>query len=152
MNREQCGRAMVAAVSETLESMAFMEVAAAKQGSEAMETPVWVTLLVQEPTPGEFQLILPRALLEAIGENIYGPATAISEQQFQDLLAELLNTMVGRFLGQVLAAESFRLGIPQPGEDAPPVDPQACQWHFTAEDLPLSIVVSGAPLLQRCQS
>ncbi len=150
MTEKEWQQAMTAAVTETLENMAFMEIQGDTGELTPIDDPVWVTLLVHEPAPGEFRLVLPKALLAAMAGNVYGPTAQLGEQQLRDLLAELLNTMAGRFLGRILPGEAFRLGIPQAGKGAPPpADPHACHWRFLAEELPLSLTASGAPLLQR---
>jgi len=149
MQKEQWDEAMQAAVAECLENMAFMEVFPAGPDAAEPEDPAWVSLLVLEPTQGEFRLALSRPLLDAIGANIYGFDTEMTDRQSADLLAELLNTILGRFMGAILPMEAFKLGIPEAGTaDWPPIEPEASHWHFTAEEHPLSIIVSGAPILQ----
>ncbi|MDH5298837.1 MAG: hypothetical protein OEV91_07445 [Desulfobulbaceae bacterium] len=150
MHRDEWNRAMLAAVAETLESMAFMEVATASEPA-ATDDLAWASLLVHDPTPGEFRLVIASPLLRAIGENIYGPTAAISAPQMEDLLSELLNTVVGRFMGKIFPLEALRLGIPVPGQGpCPEAESTALAWHFQAEGLPLSMVASGAPLLLLC--
>ena len=152
MQKDQWDEAMQAAVAECLENMAFMEVFPAEPDAAEPDTPIWVSLLVLEPTQGEFRLALSRPLLDEIGANIYGPGAEVSEQQSADLLAELLNTILGRFMGGIMPVEAFKLGIPEAGTtDWPPIEPEAIQWHFTTEEHALSIIASGAPMLQLCQ-
>jgi len=152
-SREEWDLAMLTAVAETLENMAFMEVTVAPSDfdvSTAQNT--WASILVLEPTQGEFRLILSQNLLLAIGTNMYGPATPLTPPQLTDLLAEIINTIVGRFMGQLFSLEPFRLGIPQPASnDAPPVKTETIQWTFLAEEEPLTVIASGAPMLQLCQ-
>lgn len=152
MHKDQWDEIMQTAVAECLENMAFMEVFPAEPDAAEPEDPIWVSLLVLEPTQGEFRLALSRALLDEISANIYGPGTEVTAQQNADLLAELLNTILGRFMSAILPMESFKLGIPEAGTtDWPPIEPEAIHWHFTAEDHSLSIIASGAPMLQLCQ-
>ncbi len=153
MQKEQWDEIMAAAVAESLESMAFMEVFPAGPDAAEPEMPVWDSLLLLEPTQGEFRLAMSRPLLDEIGANIYGFDTEITEQQSADLLAELLNTIVGRFMGGIMPSEAFKLGIPERGRtEWPPIDPDAIRWHFTVEEHSLSIIASGAPMLKLCQS
>jgi len=153
MQKDQWDEIMQAAVAGCLENMAFMEVFPAEPDATEPEDPVWDSLLVLEPTQGEFRLAMSRALLEEIGANIYGFDTEITAQQSADLLAELLNTIVGRFMSGILPMEPFKLGIPEKGTTGwPPVDPSAIHWHFNAAEHPLSIIASGAPMLKLCQS
>lgn len=152
MQKDQWDEAMQAAVAGCLENMAFMEVFPAEPDAPEPEDPVWVSLLVLEPTQGEFRLALSRALLEEIAANIYGFDSEITEQQTADLLAELLNTILGRFMASILPMETFKLGIPEAGTtEWPPIEPDALHWHFTAEEHSLSIIASGAPMLQLCK-
>lgn len=153
MQKDQWDKAMQAAVAGCLENMAFMEAFPAEPDAAEPENPVWASLLVLEPTQGEFRLALSRSLLDAIGANVYGLETAMSEQQAADLLAELLNTILGRFMAAILPQEAFKLGIPEAGTtEWPPPEPDAIHWHFTAEEeYSLAIIASGAPMLQLCR-
>lgn len=150
MPNEKWNKEMLSAVAESLENMAFIEVLPAEPDSEPPSDPVWVSLLVLDPTQGEFHLVLSRTLLDEISANIYGPGAEVTEQQSSDLLAELLNTILGRFMGAILPKETFKLGIPKKGStEMPAIEPDAIQWRFvTDEEYILQIIASGAPLLQ----
>ncbi len=153
MLKDQWDEIMQAAVAGCLENMAFMEVFPAEPDAAEPADPVWDSLLVLEPTQGEFRLAMSRPLLDAIAANVYGFDTEITERQTADLLAELLNTIVGRFMAGILPMEPFKLGIPERGTSGwPPVEAGAIHWHFTVEEHTLSIFASGAPMLKLCQS
>ncbi len=137
-------------VADTIESTAFTEV------QESEDIPVYndqvavVSLLAHDPLQGEFLFFMEQGLLKHLADIVYGPLFGeVSEQNEQDFLAELLNTIAGRFLSDILSDdESFRLGIPEPASkpnEFPPLSARC--FHFVIEGLFLSLCVSGESLL-----
>ena len=111
------------AVIETFENMAFMEVVQKDEETPERETPdtLKATLLVHDPFPGELRLIVPKELAAEIGQVIYSTIhdEEIADQVLFDVLAELLNTIAGSVVAEIVPEEqSFRLGIPEIGAEA----------------------------------
>lgn len=133
------------AVAETLENLAFMEALPAHEESPGNGLGLTAALLVHEPQQGEVRISLPSALLEKISRNLFGhPAEGVAVPDPKDLLAELLNTIAGRFLTELLPPEQpFRIGLPE--LDPPPTfAEEACSvWHFRADEHLFTLSVSN---------
>ena len=151
---EKWDQVMHAVTAEAIESLAFMEVSAAEDFLGSDESVLWVTLLVYDPVQGEFQLIMPRELISEIAEIVYGPLMdEITDQNILDLLAEMLNTIAGRFLSEILPDdESFKLGIPESAKGIYlKPEPPAKIWNFAIDEMRFSLSASGESLLQLCK-
>jgi len=143
--REQYRRVMEGAVAETFESMAFMEILPNRSGPAGDEVLLWGSLSVQEPTRDEFRLAMPRRLLDKIATTVYGAGERLlAESHVNDLLVELLNTIAGRFLREILCEESFKLEMPRLGTGPfPEPDSATLQWYFVAEGDIFVVTASG---------
>jgi len=111
--------AMIKAVAETMENMAFEQVEEAEPGTLTISGNdiLWASLSVIKPSSAEVGIELSgdyaRAATEALfGFSDEGPA----ENIVHDALAEMLNTIAGRFMAQLTPAQQeFELGLPQVG-------------------------------------
>ena len=71
----------------------------------------------------------------------------LSPAQMQDILHELLNTIAGLFMTNLLPGDQqFKIGLPEQGEGAlPEVDEDTVAWKMmTSEENPFQVYVSGA--------
>ena len=153
MSREEWDETMKSAVSSTLENMAFMEVLPCDEPPESYDNVMQVTLLVHDPTPGEFRMLISRDLVAEIAANILGPEVEeLEDQGLNDILSELLNTIIGRFLSEILSDdETFKLGLPEISmEEHTLQDPEAIHWNYMIDEAPFMISAIGGPLLQMC--
>jgi len=118
--------ALMEAISNALENMAFEETEMADEHSEIPETPdqlLWISLPVVKPISGAVVLRLSEKCAQRITGDIYADLDIgdITEDSIMDALGEILNTIVGRFLTILLPAEqSFDLGFPKTGKGDPP--------------------------------
>ena len=146
-------QAMLTAVSQTLENMAFMEVM--EHFDQSYEIPaedlVWNSLLINDPVQGEVKLAMPKSLLKKLTGNIFAlDDDEITQSQMDDILNELLNTIVGLFLTNLLADDQeYKMGLPESGEgelSEADTEPIICKL-MTADEDPLQIYVCGASLV-----
>lgn len=141
------------AMADTLENMAFIEVIPETGETEALPGTdcLGVRLFVHDPVQGEFLLVMPWELINQITQTVLGSDQGEpSEESLFDLLAELLNTVVGRFLSEILPPDQvFRLGVPErcQGSTFAPVK-DAVTWIFSAEGMAFSLSAAGQTLLQ----
>lgn len=139
-------------VAEALESMAFLEVLPTTTSISSGENAMWVSLLIHDPVQGELQLVMEKELVHYIMDIVYGSmqgAKPVSEKEQYDLLAEILNTVTGRFLSVCLPNDQcFQLGLPEIGHGghAWPEPPIRC-WHYQVEGMHFSMAASGESLL-----
>ncbi|ADH85374.1 hypothetical protein [Desulfurivibrio alkaliphilus] len=137
-------------MAEVMENTAFTEarpVAEAPCFDEGVRS---VALLVHDPVQGEFRLLMAEPLVKHLAATVYGPVLEeIDEAIENDFLAELLNTIAGRLLGEMLPPEcSFQLGLPESREGlAACSHPPCLSWHFTIEELNCTISLHGETLL-----
>ena len=135
---------MLQVAAEVLENTAFSEVRQSA-GEPLYEQPArGVSLEVLEPTRGQFFLFIDRVLLTNLTRLVYAlPEEEIDPATEEDLLAELLNTIAGRFLAAILPPEQgFSLGIPhvEPGPLPDPLCP-GLRWDLTVDGLPFTLLL-----------
>lgn len=137
-------------VAQIMENTAFTEVRRAAAEPVYSDRVRGVALLVHDPVQGEFRLLMADGLLKKLAALVYGSVMPVIDEQLEnDFLAELLNTIAGRLLAELLPPEqSFQLGLPQSQDGAPACPESPCRsWHFTIEDQPMTISLHGATLL-----
>ncbi|MDA3903473.1 MAG: chemotaxis protein CheX [Desulfuromusa sp.] len=146
-------QAMINAVSQTLENMAFMEVMEHFDRSYKIpaEDLIWNSLLINDPVQGEIRLAMSKNLLKKLAGNIFAIADdEITQPQMDDILNELLNTIVGLFLTNLLLDDQeYKMGLPELNEEAlPEVDENTIVWKLmTDEEDALQIFAIGASLV-----
>ncbi len=146
-------QAMINAVSQTLENMVFME--AMEHFDRAYEIPaaesVWSSLLINDPVQGEIRLVMGRELLQKLTSHVFGVnPDEVSQAQMDDILNELLNTIVGLFLTNLLAdTQQYKMGLPETGAGEPPeIDADTIVWKLmTSDEDPLQIYASGESIV-----
>ena len=146
-------QAMVNAVSTTLENMVFME--AMEHFDRTYEIPaeerVWTSLLINDPVQGEIRLAMPEQLLSKLTGNIFAlDDEEITRPQMNDILNELLNTIAGLFMTNLLEDDQqYQLGLPELGQgEMPEADSDTIVWKLmTSEEDPLQLYVTGASLV-----
>jgi len=145
---EQFNQAVFDAVSETLENMTFLEVTQGKkeQWDPQNSSVICVSLLINNPFPGEFKLRLPLELAQQMAEILYGmPAEETSETMLRDITAEVLNTVAGRIMTEILPGnQTYQLGLPEidpvessPGEEA------AADWYLNVDENLIALYYLG---------
>lgn len=150
---EKMDSLLLKVVSDTIENMAFMEVELASDKNKIHDdkTPLWFSLLVNEPVQGEFILSMPESVNKKIFENIYGPSEKGPDRNhMMDILAEILNTLVGRFMGAIVEKEELlKLGLPESGKGTyHEMDSPYVTWNFLVENECISIKAVGESLLK----
>ncbi len=149
-------QSMKEAVSKTLENMAFME--AAEHFDQDYEIPVdnlvWVSMLIHDPVQGELRLAMSQSLLKNLTGSIFSlDDDEITQDQMDDIMQELLNTIGGLFMTNLLLDnQTYQLGLPEHGEgEMPELEPNSVVWKLmTADEDPLQLFAIGAPLVALC--
>ena len=145
--------AMRQAVNQTLENMAFTEVM--DHYDPNYEIPedqlTWCSLLISDPVQGEVRLAMSKDLTKKLTVAIFAlDPEEISQAQMDDTLHELLNTIAGLFMTNLLTDnQTFQLGLPEAGEgNLPELEENAVTWKLMTDDEdPLQIFAVGAPLV-----
>ncbi|SKA89817.1 Chemotaxis phosphatase CheX [Paucidesulfovibrio gracilis DSM 16080] len=107
--------AVHSAVSATMEEMFFLE----PQASDFL----WSKVRVLEPCTGSVTMAFPRTLLIQAAHGLFGEQERIREQMLWDTLAEVVNTVAGRIMSNLLPPDStFRLSVPESGTGWPAKD------------------------------
>ncbi len=146
-------QAMITAASQTLENMVFLEVM--EHFDRSYEIPVeelvWTSLLINDPIQGEIRLAMPETLLKKLTGNVFGVGEdEITQPQMDDILNELLNTIGGLFMTNLLADnQEYRIGLPEQGEGPlPEVDADTIVWKLmTSDEDPLQIYACGESIV-----
>lgn len=109
--------AMVDAVVETFENLAFMEPEHLPGEQPSLsETAICCQLAIKSPFAGWIRLIIGKDLAATIAGTIWSLDPAeVEEQLCRDNVAEILNTIAGRFMKAVTPGnQTFELGLPLP--------------------------------------
>ncbi len=146
-------QAMINATSQTLENMVFME--AMEHFDPNYEIPAdnlaWTSMLIHDPVQGEVRLAMPKTLLKDLTGNVFAiDMDEVTQAQMNDILNELLNTIAGLFMTNLVADDQeYQLGLPELGEGPlPAVDADTIVWKLmTSDEAPLQIFAVGASLV-----
>jgi CheY-specific phosphatase CheX len=146
-------QAMKKAVSTTLENMVFLE--ALEHYDQEYEIPVedlaWSTLLIQDPVQGEIRLAMTKDFLKRLTASVFAlDEDEITQAQMDDALHELVNTIAGLFMTNLMAdSQTFQLGLPEHGEgELPELEPGSVVWRLmTVDEDPLQVFATGVSLL-----
>lgn len=114
--------ALIAAVVETFENLAFMEPESAPGREFQADRALCCSLAIQAPLKSSMQLAMDEKLGRLITGTIWSmQIETVDEQMCRDALAELLNTIAGRFMKGLLPPEqTFQLGLPVVSESCCP--------------------------------
>lgn len=139
--------AVIEAVKDTFETMAFMEVTPMDEENRLeMEEPLWATIEIMEPVQGRFTLVIPNALAEEITETLFISDTEspIAENLALDTLAELVNTIAGRLMSdQVNLEHTLSIGLPEYGRGLPETQKGLVIYLNIEEIHPITVVAEG---------
>lgn len=108
-------KALVAAVLETFENLAFMEPKFTPGQEFAAGETFCCSLAILAPVKNTMQIAMDEDLGKLITATIWSrQKETVDEQMCRDALAELLNTIAGRFMKAVLPEDqTFQLGLPE---------------------------------------
>ena len=140
------------AISQTMENMTFEDVEVVT--NETVDPylgndKLWAVLPVVEPYSGELILEVPMACAKILAGVAYGEIDAEpSLEEMQDLVAEILNTLAGRFLDQLTpSGEKFQLGLPTTGKgELPQFDDEITSILLSVGEHYLNAIVVGKDL------
>lgn len=136
-------------LEETLENMAFVSIeeCSLEEAANLKQPMLGVNLLITEPELLEMRLDVSKELLYQIAETMYTmDRDELSDPLINDLLAEILNTLAGRFMTEILPPESdFSLSIPELAEEDEESSSEF-KFNYIAEDLPLSVEIKAAEM------
>lgn len=146
-------QAMINATSKTLENMAFIEVM--EHFDPDYEIPAedlsWSSLLIHDPVQAEIRLAMPTSLLKGLTGSVFAmDEEEVEEAQINDILNELLNTIAGLFMTNMLSDDQeYQLGLPELGAGPlPEADADTMVWKLmTSDEAPMQIFADGASLL-----
>jgi CheY-specific phosphatase CheX len=139
--------AIVNAVTETMENMAFEQV---EESVEATATPagdlIWASMPVIRPSKAEISIELSNDYAKAVTEALFGfMENGPDDNIVRDALAEMLNTIGGRFMAQLTPAkQEFELGLPTVGAGKSKVSPNdSAAVNFNVGEHILRVYISG---------
>lgn len=127
--------AMAAAVIETFENLAFMEPEQVQDGRPVFgEAAICYRLAIESPIAGWMCLAMEPTLAATIAGTVWsGDPAEVGEQLCRDTVAEILNTVAGRFMKEYIPGDqTFALGLPEP---QPSVVADAAGWQTFAFSL-----------------
>nr|WP_320050068.1 chemotaxis protein CheX [uncultured Desulfuromonas sp.] len=137
-------------LAETLENMAFLDVddSSEEEIAELDTKNLSVTLMITKPILMEMRLEMDQELLLQVVETVYTmDREDITEQQVEDLLAEFLNTLAGRFMTELLPADqTFSLNLPEINndDDSDFSEMDSHSFYYLADELPVIVELTAA--------
>lgn len=139
--------AIVNAVTETMENMAFEQV---EEAIEATAAPagniIWASMPVIRPAKAEISIELSNDYAKAVTEALFGfMENGPDESIVRDALGEMLNTIGGRFMAQLTPAQQeFELGLPSVGAGKSKVSVNdAAAVNFSVGEHILRVYITG---------
>ncbi len=111
-------RALTSAVALTMENMAFEQADTLSPDSsteESIPRNLWVTLPIIKPLPGEISIQLSMDYARSLAGSLFeGSDNLPTDELVKDALAEVLNTIAGRLMTQLVPSkEEFEMGLPR---------------------------------------
>lgn len=136
-------------LEEALENMAFISIEdSSKDGCDEIEGErLNVNLLITKPALLEMRLEMSRELLVQIVETMYTmDRDEITPQLINDLLAEILNTLAGRFMTEILPADqTFSLNLPEITDVVDDTsEGKRLTYYYLAEEEPVIVEITMA--------
>lgn len=128
------GEALLTAVVDTFENLAFMEAEAATNGSLS-DDHIRCRLAIKAPTEGQLELRIGKDLAKRIAGTVWSmQQDDIDEQMLRDTVAEILNTLAGRFMKNIVPEDrTFELGLPEILTASPEQDVGWRDFFFTLD-------------------
>jgi hypothetical protein len=117
-DRAAIAAALDQAVLDTFEHMAFMESTPIDEATGSNEAFRSVRLGAAAPLACEIALAASDATLGMLAEGLY-PGLELTPETGNDVLAELLNVIAGRFLAELDDSVPIEMGLPSPVGDEP---------------------------------
>ena len=142
-------QAMLNAISQTLENMAFTEANEHYDPNYTIPADdlIWAYLVVLDPLLGEIRLALPKTALKDLTASVFSLEEEEATQvQMDDILHEVLNTIAGLFMTNLLKDnQAFKIGLPESGDGALPADDaDTISWiMLTGDETPLQVYLCG---------
>ena len=106
---------LVSGLTSTMENMTFEEVVyLGKMPGGGRQFDIWASLPITSPLPGSISIELPLDYAKILAREVCAALQLDDpEAAINDAVGEILNTVAGRFLGELLGPEaSFELGLP----------------------------------------
>ena len=139
MDKQRLEQAVSNAMLETFEGMAFVELnpSTADEIVQARASGKWVNakITLREPIVGEITMVIPREVGEAIAGALFsGVAEEITIQQVQDTVGELMNTVAGQVLSEIVPEDQrFAFSLPTVS-DADPTTLRGTIYYFVTDE------------------
>ena len=119
-NQEFLKISLGSAIAKTMEEMTFEEVEideVPKIPSAIQNDSLWAALPIKRPLAGKLVLDTSQIYARKLAEGIFGgPGKEFSDDIVRDVLAEILNTVAGSFINELVPKDQeFELGLPTTG-------------------------------------
>jgi len=134
--KEKLTKCISTGVNTAFENLAFLEaIPITNMKGISCRGFTTVSLLIHNPIQWEIYLRMPDELIEHIVQGIFAkPLEEIDQPTRDDLAMELINTIVGRFLNDLLPDSCYEIGLPRLSkEEIPDSEETDLVWHFQTE-------------------
>ncbi len=146
-------QAMISATCQTLENMIFSE--AMEHFDCSYKIPaddlIWTSILINDPVQGEIVLAMSKSSLKKMTADIFAlDIDAVEEAQTKDIINELLNTIVGLFMTNLVNDDqTYKIGLPELNDgELPEIDANTISWKLmTSDEDAIQIYANGASLV-----
>lgn len=132
--------ALAKVVSSTFEKMGFMEARLTDEEPAEAGNTVIAVIDILTPIQATIFFSAPRNLGWAIAENLYG-LEDMSLEVVADMMSELLNTISGSLLSELMPEEQFNLSIPTSCDEIPSAQGRSYIYHFNIDNKGIITIV-----------
>ncbi len=130
---------MTKVVSDTFEKMGFM--AALPTDEDAPEDHILTAFIdVLDPIKARIHLSAPQNLGWDLAENLYG-LEDLTLEAVSDMMTELLNTISGRLMSEIMPDQQFDLSVPTLCDTLPPDNDNTFVYHFKIDNKGIITIV-----------
>ncbi len=131
--------ALARVVASTFDKMGFME-AQLTDKEPAPTNSITAVMEIRSPVRARMFFSAPQHLGWSIAENLYG-LEDLTMEAVGDMMGELLNTITGSLLSEIMPDQQFTLSIPRLCEDIPADQGTSYLYHFNIDNRAIITIV-----------
>lgn len=132
-------KTMAKSVNDTFEKMGFMAAQPTDEEAPPANT-LAVSIDILAPIKARMFFSAPQQLGWALAENLYG-LEDLTMEAVADMMSELLNTISGHLMSEIMPDQQFNLSVPKLCETMPTEQGKTFVYHFNIDNKGIITIV-----------